>query len=119
MKKAIIAFTVLLVLSLISTVCFAAATGTKIFYSAIDYLNENDIHSINDLDKLEERFEGFVRDKLGVDLDVDIDINDNSDKIEEENEIKNSSALPDITEQESTTAADEITEQQTENDVGV
>ena len=75
MKKAIIAFTVLLVLSLISTVCFAAATGTRVLKSAVEYFADNGINGIEDIDTLEEKIESFARDKMGIDLDVHVSFN--------------------------------------------
>ena len=109
MKKAIIAFTVLLVLSLVSTVCFAAATGTKVVKAAAEYFAENDIHGIEDIDKLEEKFEDFVHNKLGVDFDVNINYN-NGENVEDEQTVKDASVFEPTAQSEPETSQ-EVTEQ--------
>ena len=76
MKKAIIAFTILLILSIISTVCFAAATGTKVIKSAVQYFADNGVRNISDIDKLGDELEKFIRDKIGTDLDIHISFDD-------------------------------------------
>jgi hypothetical protein len=117
MKKAIIAFAVLLVLSLVSTICFAAATGTKVVKSAIEYFAENDIRDFSDIDKLEDNFEQFIRDKMGVDLDVHIGFNGNGGEISEEETESVIKELPDITDAEIITDVPELTETTTEEPV--
>ena len=96
MKKAIIFFCVLLVVSLIATVCFAAATGTKLIKYTAEYLKENNIKEISGFDELAGMFEKFIKDKFDLDLNVhlgmgdddviDWNVNTDSDEVTESTE---------------------------------